>query len=156
MKRNISEELNINDVITLDDGSEKKDELEKVAAELQKESQDIIDDKLNDLEEIRDAEAPAPEANDGFGKTLHIKNFVEKLTLSEEDDNVLNEDFNDKMFEKRSDAVGEVYRALEKYARWLYYDSNIDDEEFNLIGELEDVCDEALMHAELDQGEMLG
>ena len=94
-RRNISEELKINNDVTIDNGEDNKPEEEKEANELEKAAQKDIDDKHKLVDEIRDAEAPKATANDGLGKSLNIKQFVEKLTLEETSDDVLNEDFND-------------------------------------------------------------
>lgn len=149
-RRNISEELNINDFISLDDGSERKDDLEKEADKLEKENQEIIDDKIKDFEEIRDAEAPKLKANDGLGKTLKIKKFVEKIVLEEPSNTLnennkkkdLNEDFDDFLFKKRSDAVHAVYNVLESYVDTLM------TTDVDILDECETVCEEALVHLE--------
>lgn len=151
MKRNISEELKINDDITLDTGEDNKPEEEKEAEELRKEVQKDIDDKNNILDDIREGEAVKAEANSPEGKALKISQFVEKLILDETSDDVLNEDFNEFIFEKRSNAVSAVYRALESYVNALT-STNID-----ILDECESVCEEALIHLEdaLDSDEIL-
>ena len=140
-RMNISEELKLNDDITLNDGSELKDEAEKVADEFLKDAQKDIDEKNKFLDDIKDAEAPKAEANDGSGKSLKIKQFVERLSLDETNDN-LNEDFDEFIFNKRSDAVHQVYSVLEAYVDVLT-SSNVD-----ILEECESVCEEALIHLE--------
>lgn len=150
-RRNLSEELDIklNDDIVLDDGSEKKEEAEKAKEEYFDEVQKDLDQKLKVAEEIRDAEAPKVEANDGKGKALKIKQFTEKLSLSEENSRFLTEEFDeDRLFNMRSSIVHDLYEVLAKYASWLYYDSEIEDEEFSISDELESVCEEALFRTE--------
>ena len=141
MRKNLSEELEINDDISLDNGEDKKPEEEKVANELKDIAQKDLDDKNKIADEIREAEAPEAEANDGYGKSLKIKQFVEKLTL-EEPTNVLNEDFDDFLFEKRSDAVHAVYGILESYM------DNLMTTDIDILEECESVCEEALVHLE--------
>lgn len=152
MKRNISEELNINDVIMLDDGSEKKEEAEKEAKDHEKYVQDELDKKVDDFEEIKNAEAPKLEVNDGYGKALHIKQFTEKLILSEDDcENILNEEIDTFKFSERDEAVHAVYNSLAKYAKFLYFDLDEDEEDlesFDIFDELESVCEEAMIRLE--------
>ena len=155
-RKNISEELEINKDITLNDGSELKPEEEKVAEEVHKEVQDLIDEKNEILDEIREAEAVEVEANDGLGKSTVIKQFVEKLILDEPSD-VLIEEVNTFDLDERDEAVHAVYNALAKYANFLYFDLQIEDEDsledFDLYGELEDVVEEVMMR--LNDGEWL-
>lgn len=149
-RQNISEELKLNDDIVLDDGSEKKLEAEKISSELEKEAQKELDVKNDIADDIRNAKAPSAEANDGFGKSLKIKQFVEKLKLKEPS-NALTEEVDTIAFNERDEAVHDAYNALAKYARFLYYDANIDDEEFDIFEELESVCEEVIMR--LNDGE---
>lgn len=141
-RRNISEELKINDDVAIDNGEDNKPEEEKEANELEKAVQKDIDDKHKLVDEIRDAEAPKATANDGLGKSLNIKQFVEKLTLEETSDDVLNEDFNDLIFDKRSEAVHEIFDALENYVDVLTAT------DYDIIDECENVCYEALSKLE--------
>lgn len=149
-RKNISEELEINKDITLNDGSELKPEEEKVAEEVHKEVQELIDEKNEMLDEIREAEAEEVEVNDSLGKSTVIKQFVEKLIL-DEPSNILNEEVDTFTFDERDEAVHTVYDALAKYARFLYFDAHIDDEEFDIFEELESVCEEVIMR--LNDGE---
>lgn len=150
MRKNLSEALEnieINDVITLDDGSEKKPEEEKEAEKLEDAIQKELDEKNKIADEIREAEAPKAEANDGYGKSVKIKQFVEKLNLSEEDcDNVLNEDFDENEFILRSDCVHKIYSVMEEYAmNILGEDAPIT---YEIVNDIEAMCDEALVHFE--------
>lgn len=90
MRKNLSEELEINDDISLDNGENKKQEEEKEDDKLQKEIQKDIEEKNKIADEIRDAEAEEIKITDGSGKALKIKKFNEKLTL-EEPSNILTE-----------------------------------------------------------------
>jgi hypothetical protein len=158
-RQNISEELKLNDDIVLDDGSDKKEELEKDGEELEKEVQKELDAKIDIADEIREAEAEEFKATNALGKTTKIKNFTEKLIL-EEPSNVLNEEVDTIAFDERDEAVHAVYNALAKYARFLYFDADLGheyfDEEgelenFDIFEELENVCDEVMMR--LNDGE---
>lgn len=149
-RKNLSEELKINDDIVLDDGSELKDELEKSKEKYFDEVEKELNQKVKDAEEISGAEAPKVEANDGLGKSLKIKQFTEKLILEEPSD-VLNEEVDTIAFDERDEAVHAVYKALEKYAKFLYFDANINDDEFDIFEELESVCEEVMMR--LNDGE---
>ena len=64
MKKNLSEELEINDDINLDDGEEKKPELEKEAEEHEDAVQKDLDEKNKIADEIKNAEAPKAEAEE--------------------------------------------------------------------------------------------
>lgn len=160
MRTNLSEELKLNDDISLDDGSEKLPELEKEKEKLDKEIQKDLDAKVDIAKEIRDAEAPKAEINDAKGKSTKIKQFVEKLILEEPSD-ALNEDIDTTNLNARRECLSTVYNALAKYANYLYYDlypdledSGIDfdeddfDETFDIFDELSKVCEEALIRAE--------
>ena len=155
-RKNLSEELKLNDDIVLNDGSELKDEVEKVADELEKATQDVIDEKNEILDDIKNAEAADVEANDGSGKSTTIKQFVEKLILDEPSD-VLNEDIDTINLDARQECLSTVYNALAKYANYLYYDlfadlkddvEEDDYENFDIFDELSNVCEEALIRAE--------
>lgn len=145
-RQNISEELKIGDIV-LDDGSEKKSEMEKVANELNKEAQKDLDDKLKDAEEIRDAEAPKAEANDGKGKSLKIKQFVEKLILEEPSD-VLNEDIGDvdRYNHLRNETARKITGLLEDYVSYLLGEEDFTEED--LRDEVESVLEQAMFYVE--------
>ena len=144
MEKNLSEELKINDDIVLDDGSELKSEEEKEAKKLQDEIQKDLDEKNKFAEEIKDAEAPKAEANNGEGKSLKIKHFVEKLVLEEPSDSLNEdiEDYDDAMY--RDSMTHQVFNILKGYAK-EYIGLKYRDE---ILSDLEDVCNEALMHIE--------
>lgn len=150
-RKNLSEELEIklNDDITLDDGSEKKEEEEKAKEKYFSDVQKNLEQKIETAEEIRDAEAPEVKANDGMGKALKIKQFTEKLILSEEDsNNILNEDlddnFDERAFELRSDFVHKLYNVLEDYLDRAYPDGASK----HVLDELYSMCEEAIIHLE--------
>lgn len=93
MRLNLSEELVINDDISLNDGSEVKEEQEKEAEKLEKEANKELEDKVEAVEEINKAEAEEIDLKDPAGKTIKIKGLTEgvKLTLEEPSD-ILTED----------------------------------------------------------------
>ena len=143
MRENLSEELKLNDVITLDDGSENKEDEVKENEEFKKEVEKELEDKLEVALEIGEDDTPKAEANDSLGKSLKIKQFVEKLVLDETDNSqVLTEDLEDEMFEKRHDCVSKVYNALADFANFLYYN------DYDVNAELDLVCEEALIRIE--------
>ena len=148
MRKNLSEELEINDDIKLEDGEELKPEVEKEKDKLDKEVQKELDAKNKISDEIKDAEAPKAEVNNGLGKSTKIKQFVEKLTLEEPSD-TLNEavdnDFDDELFEYRCEIVGKIYNALEDY--WNYMNRHKVDLS-RAADEIESVGEEALYHFE--------
>ena len=139
MRKNLSEELEINDVVTLDDCADNKPEEEKEEDKLKKEVQKELDQKNKIADEIRDAEAPKAAANNGLGKSTKIKQFVEKLTLEEPTD-TLNEDLEDEYSDKRFDAVHNVYDVFANYAYILqsklgYDEKRVEDELYSLAEE---------------------
>ena len=94
MKINMSEELHFED-IPLDDGSEAKEDAEKVAAKGEKETQKEIDKRIKDVEDINEYEAEEPKLKTGDNKSFDaeksntkVKELAEgaQLTLSEDDD----------------------------------------------------------------------
>ena len=149
MRKNLSEELKINDDVTLNDGEEKKPEEVKEGDKLEKDIQKEIDEKNKIADEVRDAEAPELEAKDGHGKALKIKQFTEKLIL-EEPSNSLNEnlyDLSDKELtiynEQRQEALQAMYDAIGNFAFYLEDYFHLSDDEVQ--DELESIFDEALM-----------
>lgn len=116
MRKNLSEELKINDDVVLNDGSEAKEEEDKKAKEVEKEVQKELDSKNKINKELANAKTPDAKANNGLGKSTKIKQFVEKLVLEEPSD-TLNEDFSDdEMMEAYFDALHEVYKVFSDYA----------------------------------------
>ena len=87
MKINLSEELVINDDISLGDDEEKEaKEIEKSAEEHEKEVNKELEDKVKDVEEINEFEAKPIEIHDAEDKKLKIKGLTEKLILEEPSD----------------------------------------------------------------------
>ena len=153
MRKNLSEELEINDDVVLNDGEEKKPEEEKEGDKLKKEIQKQLDDKSKAFDEIRDAEAPKAEVNDGMGKSTKIKHFVEKLTLEEPSD-VLNEDVipsddEDRYYDLYFDLINNVYHQLVEFAHKALDNSYVREQgiPIDFVKEqAESACEEALMH----------
>ena len=152
MRKNLSEELKINDDVVLNDGSEAKEEEDKKAKEVEKEVQKELDSKNKIADEISDAKAPKVTANNGLGKSTKIKQFVEKLVLEEPSD-TLNEDFEDELFDARDEAVHSVYDVLAKYARKaLNIGGGVRDSiDSKVLDDCQSICDEAVYHLSDDE-----
>jgi len=105
MRKNLSEELVINDVIKL--GVE---EDEEVSTQPDKETEKKINkelaDKVKDVEEINDAKTP------DLG--VKIKGLTEKLVLEEPSD-MLNEDINPYSYDAYSDAVSDLTNIVKRF-----------------------------------------
>lgn len=118
MKKNLSEELAINDDISLGVGEEEQaKENEKVFEDHEKEVNKDLADKVDDVEEINEFEAKPIEIKDGEDKKVKIKGLTEKLVLEEPSD-ILTEDVNhdyDAYFNavtEMSDVVEELFASL--------------------------------------------
>lgn len=153
VKKNLSEELVINDDISLGslncDEEECKKELEKEIEDHEKEVNKELADKVKDVEEINEFEADPIEIHDGEDKKVKIKGLTEKLTLEEPDD-VLNEDWEDwsedDYFERYSNAVHKVYDVLLGFIRECR--DYMHEAGENQLDAAESICDEALYHLE--------
>lgn len=93
MKKNLSEELIINNDLEMWDNEDTLPEIEKDREELDKEVNKELEAKIKDVEDINAAEAPEIEVHDGDDKKIKVKGLTEKLILDEGDDShTLNED----------------------------------------------------------------
>ena len=151
MRKNLSEELKINDDIVLNDGSEAKEEEDKKAKEVEKEVQKELDSKNKIAKEVVNAKTPDAKANNSMGKSTKIKQFVEKLTL-EEPSNTLNEDFEDgedQYYDLYFDLVSDIYRLLVNFAHKALNIQYVRDQDIPIDfvrEQAESSCEEALMH----------
>ena len=106
MKKNLSEELIINNDLEMQDNEDTLPEIEKDREELDKEVNKELEAKIKDVEDINAAEAPEIEVHDGDDKKIKVKGLTEKLILDEGDDShTLNEDWKDSL-------DSQVYNAL--------------------------------------------
>ena len=151
MRKNLSEELKINDDIVLNDGSEAKEEEDKKAKEVEKEVQKELDSKNKIAKEVVNAKTPDAKANNSMGKSTKIKQFVEKLTL-EEPSNTLNEDFEDgedQYYDLYFDLVSDIYRLLVNFAHKALNIQYVRDQDIPIDfvrEQAESACEEALVH----------
>ena len=156
MRKNLSEELKINDDIVLNDGSEAKEEEDKKAKEVEKEVQKELDSKNKIAKEVVNAKTPDAKANNSMGKSTKIKQFVEKLTLEEPSD-VLNEDVEDmkssddedRYYDLYFDLVSDIYRLLVNFAHKALDIQYVRDQDIPIDfvrEQAESSCEEALMH----------
>ena len=161
MKINLSEELVINDDISLGNDEEKEaKEIEKSAEEYEKEVNKELEDKVKDVEEINEFEAKPIEIHDAEDKKLKIKGLTEKLILEEPSD-ILTEakDIDDILFELRDQCVRDIHNELHSYLKHCEY-ANIDypfSTKEAAIDALESICEEAIYHMDdiLDNSGML-
>lgn len=152
MKVNLSEELVINDDISLGKDEEAQIEADKKSLEdHEKEVNKDLADKVDAVEEINEFEADPVEIHDGEDKKLNIKGLTEKLILEEPSD-ILNEstDMEDLLFEWRSQCVKGIFDKLHTYLEHCKYTNVGYDYPFNtkqdVIDELESMCEEAVYH----------
>ena len=164
VKKNLSEELVINDDISLGslncDEEECKKELEKEIEDHEKEVNKELADKVKDVEEINEFEAKPVEIHDGEDKKVKIKGLTEKLTLEEPSD-VLNEsaDIEEILFDLREQCISDIHNELHSYLKHCEY-ANIDypySTKEDAIDALESICEEAIYHMDdiLDNSGML-
>lgn len=152
MKVNLSEELVINDDISLGKDEEAQIEANKKSLEdHEKEVNKDLADKVDAVEEINEFEADPVEIHDGEDKKLNIKGLTEKLILEEPSD-ILNEstDIEDILFEWRDQCVRDVFAELHSYLKHCEYANVGNDYPFNTkqdaIDALESICEEAIYH----------
>ena len=153
MRQNLSEELIINDDISLGsldhDDEECKKELAKEIEKNEKEVSDELTDRVEEVEEINTAEAPKVEIHDAEDKKIKIKGLTERLILEEPED-TLNEDFGswteDTYMDKYFTAVHDVYAVLYKFIRDC--GDYMHEAGENQLDTAESICDEAVVHFE--------
>lgn len=152
MKVNLSEELVINDDISLGKDEEAQIEADKKSLEdHEKEVNKDLADKVDAVEEINEFEVDPVEIHDGEDKKLNIKGLTEKLILEEPSD-ILNEstDIEDILFEWRDQCIRDVFAELHSYLKHCEYANVGNDYPFNTkqdaIDALESICEEAIYH----------
>lgn len=150
MNVNLSEELIINDDISLGKDEEAQAaEDNKALEEHEKEVNKELEERVDAVDEINEFEADPIEIHDGEDKKVKIKGLTEKLILEEPDD-TLNEDFGswteDTYMNKYFDAVHDVHDVLYKFIRDCGdYMHEAGEDQFSAA---ESICDEALYHLE--------